>query len=125
MAIFGFSFKKDSGDTPETLVINICQFLRSEGAILHIYDPKVRPKQIKKDPQQSDQIITWLDPYKTYVGCESIILVTAWDFFRTLDYRQLYNVMEHPSYIFDGCHLLNVSVMKEIGFIVYSLGCQF
>ena len=41
IAILGFAFKKDTGDTRETSAISICTTLLEEGAKLHIYDPKV------------------------------------------------------------------------------------
>jgi UDPglucose 6-dehydrogenase len=42
IAIFGFSFKKNTGDTRESPAIYVCKYLLEEGAHLHIYDPKVR-----------------------------------------------------------------------------------
>ena len=41
IAILGFAFKKDTGDTRETCAISICATLIEEGAFVHIYDPKV------------------------------------------------------------------------------------
>ncbi len=44
LAIFGFAFKKNTGDTRESPAIYVCKYLLEEGANLHIYDPKVRIK---------------------------------------------------------------------------------
>lgn len=41
LAIFGFAFKKDTGDTRETPAIDVCDGLIKDGAKLAIYDPKV------------------------------------------------------------------------------------
>ena len=41
LTIFGFSFKKDTGDTRESPAIDVCKRLLDEGARLKIYDPKV------------------------------------------------------------------------------------
>ncbi|KEG11435.1 UDP-glucose/GDP-mannose dehydrogenase family [Trypanosoma grayi] len=41
MAIMGFAFKKDTGDTRESAAIYVCARLLQEGARLRIYDPKV------------------------------------------------------------------------------------
>jgi UDPglucose 6-dehydrogenase len=41
IAMFGFAFKKNTGDTRETPAISVCKTLLDEGAKLHIYDPKV------------------------------------------------------------------------------------
>lgn len=42
LAILGFAFKKDTGDTRESPAIYVAKTLLDEGAKLHIYDPKVR-----------------------------------------------------------------------------------
>jgi hypothetical protein len=41
IAILGFAFKKDTGDTRETPAIDVCKGLLNDGAKLTIYDPKV------------------------------------------------------------------------------------
>ena len=42
IAILGFAFKKDTGDTRESAAIDICKKLLQDGAILSIYDPRSR-----------------------------------------------------------------------------------
>ncbi len=44
IAIFGFAFKKDTGDVRETPAIRVCELLMEDGAICHVYDPKVEIK---------------------------------------------------------------------------------
>ncbi|CAG5115005.1 unnamed protein product, partial [Candidula unifasciata] len=46
VAILGFAFKKDTGDTRESAAIYISKYLMEEGANVRIYDPKVSAKQI-------------------------------------------------------------------------------
>lgn len=44
LAILGFAFKKNTGDTRETPAITVCKTLLDEGAKLNVYDPKVSVK---------------------------------------------------------------------------------
>ncbi|RNC30723.1 UDP-glucose/GDP-mannose dehydrogenase family protein, NAD binding domain, partial [Trypanosoma cruzi] len=46
MAIMGFAFKKDTGDTRESASIYICARLLEEGAMLRIYDPKIKRERV-------------------------------------------------------------------------------
>jgi UDP-glucose 6-dehydrogenase len=46
LAIFGFAFKKDTGDTRETPTIDVCRGLLADGAKCVVYDPKVTPIQV-------------------------------------------------------------------------------
>lgn len=41
IAILGFAFKKDTGDTRETPAIDVCKALIEEKAKIGIFDPKV------------------------------------------------------------------------------------
>ncbi|CEQ42448.1 SPOSA6832_04265 [Sporobolomyces salmonicolor] len=49
LAVLGFAFKKDTGDTRETPSATVCRFFRQESAKVSIYDPKVPEKQIFLD----------------------------------------------------------------------------
>lgn len=48
IAILGFAFKKNTGDTRQSPAIFVCKYLLDEGAQLCIYDPKVPKHQIIK-----------------------------------------------------------------------------
>ena len=46
IALFGFAFKKDTGDTRESPSKYIAKYLIEEGAHLAVYDPKVEKEQM-------------------------------------------------------------------------------
>merc|ERR1719473_1474860 len=41
IAVFGFAFKKDTGDVRETPAVTVCHMLMEDGANVHVYDPQV------------------------------------------------------------------------------------
>ena len=47
IAILGFAFKKDTGDTRETPAIDVCRGLIADGAHCCIFDPKVSEQQVR------------------------------------------------------------------------------
>lgn len=49
IAVLGFAFKKDTGDTRESAAIGMIKYLVEEHANVRIYDPKVSEKQIHMD----------------------------------------------------------------------------
>merc|ERR1711957_161356 len=49
IAILGFAFKKDTGDTRETPAIDVCNKLLEENALLSVFDPKVTREQMYLD----------------------------------------------------------------------------
>lgn len=49
IAVLGFAFKKDTGDTRESAAITLVKHFRQETAKISIYDPKVPEHQIWLD----------------------------------------------------------------------------
>lgn len=49
IAVLGFAFKKNTGDTRESPAITLCRYFRQEKAAVSIYDPKVTSTQIYLD----------------------------------------------------------------------------
>lgn len=46
VALLGFAFKKNTGDTRESPAIHVAKTLLDEGATLNIYHPKVKCKYL-------------------------------------------------------------------------------
>uniref|UniRef100_A0A3Q2P5L0 UDP-glucose 6-dehydrogenase n=1 Tax=Fundulus heteroclitus TaxID=8078 RepID=A0A3Q2P5L0_FUNHE len=93
IALLGFSFKKDTGDTRESSSIYISKYLMDEGAKLFIYDPKVLKEQIIHDlsqpsisednPQRVSELVTVTrDPYEACQSAHALVICTEWDMFR-------------------------------------------
>ena len=41
---------------------------------------------------------------------------------RQLDYRRMFDAMHKPAFVFDGRNVVDVAKLREIGFVVYSIG---
>ncbi|KAH9519864.1 hypothetical protein Btru_071102 [Bulinus truncatus] len=130
IAILGFAFKKDTGDTRESAAIYVSQYLLEEGANIRIYDPKVPEDQIINDltevmdePEKVKELVSICsDPYTAAEGSHALVLCTEWDEFQTLDYQRIYNKMLKPAFIFDGRLILNHQKLMEMGFKVETIG---
>lgn len=132
IAILGFAFKKDTGDTRESPAIYVAKALLDEGAKLNIYDPKVEPKQIYDDlthpiitdfPESVRQRVSlFSDAYSATERTHAIVICTEWDEFITLDFKKIYNGMMKPAYVFDGRMILDDEALTKIGFHVYTIG---
>ncbi|KAL6983377.1 UDP-glucose 6-dehydrogenase 5 [Sarracenia purpurea var. burkii] len=140
IAILGFAFKKDTGDTRETAAIDVCKGLLGDKAELSIYDPQVSEDQIRKDLSMKtfdwdhpshlqpmsyisiDSLTVVLDAYEVVKNAHAICILTEWEEFRSLDYQRIYNGMQKPAFIFDGRNVVDVEKLRSIGFIVYSIG---
>lgn len=136
IAILGFAFKKHTSDTRKTPAIDVCKGLLGDNACLTIYDPCVTEEQIQKDlsmdgvewdqqPMSSTmvkQVSVVGDAYEATKEAHGICILTEWDEFKNIDYQSVYDNMHKPAFVFDGRNILNVDKLREIGFIVYSIG---
>ena len=122
IAILGFAFKANTGDTRESPAIAVCCQLLEEHARLRIHDPKALGNA-RLDLEDAEGDIRYCeDPYDAVKGAHAIALLTEWDSFRKLDYRRIYDLMEKPAFLFDGRNLLDHRKLYEIGFNVYPIG---
>uniref|UniRef100_A0A8C0MFY6 UDP-glucose 6-dehydrogenase n=3 Tax=Caniformia TaxID=379584 RepID=A0A8C0MFY6_CANLF len=133
IAILGFAFKKDTGDTRESSSIYISKYLMDEGAHLHIYDPKVPREQIvvdlshpgvSQDDQVSRLVTISKDPYEACDGAHAVVICTEWDMFKELDYERIHKKMLKPAFIFDGRRVLDGlhNELQTIGFQIETIG---
>lgn len=143
LALLGFAFKKDTGDTVRTLLnrlltqrespaITLCKHLRQEGAHIAIYDPKVKREQIYLDlsePGVTDDTISLEEAITVCptvmdacYEAEAVVIATDWDEFKYIDWSQVYNVMRKPAVVFDGRRVIDPIKLREVGFRVHAVG---
>ncbi len=122
IALFGFAFKADTGDTRESPAIYVTKKLLSEMAKVVISDPqalgnaKIELKECKENVEYCS------DPYEAAKNAHAIAVLTEWECYKTLDYEKIFKSMEKPAFIFDGRNTLPHKDLFEIGFNVIPLG---
>ena len=122
IAVFGFAFKPDTGDTRNAPAIYICKRLLEEKAHLSITDPHALPNA-KKDLDGIDEGVKYIeDPYEAAKGAHALVLLTEWSEYCGLDFQKIYDNMKKPAFIFDGRNHLNHRKLFEIGFNIYPVG---
>lgn len=57
IAVLGFAFKADTGDTRESAAITLIKDFLSERAFVNVYDPKVVHEQIWMDLQEASPLV--------------------------------------------------------------------
>ena len=122
IAIFGFAFKADTGDTRESPAINVCRGLLDERAQLAIHDPKALDGAAKDLEEYAGQFTLESDPYSAASRAHAIVIATDWSQFVSLDYARIFETMEKPAFIFDGRNLLDHRKLYQIGFSVHRIG---
>ena len=131
IAFLGWAFKKDTNDTRESAAIYVADDLLNEQAQIVVYDPKVQEDTIYKDlnylssrtaEQNKAGVSVLKDPYEACKDAHAIAILTEWDEFKTYDWDRIYQNMKKPAFVFDGRNILDNNRLKQIGFIVQSIG---
>jgi UDPglucose 6-dehydrogenase len=122
IAVFGFAFKADTGDTRESPAIRICRFLVDERATVVVTDPKAIGNARKDLADLAGKVTFEPDPYKAAEGAHALAVATDWADYKTLDYKRIYDSMAKPAFIFDGRNCLDHKALFEIGFTVHPIG---
>ncbi len=137
IAIFGFAFKKDTGDTRETASAYVMKDLLDERALLSVYDPKVIREEMFNEfnytlnvnnttlPGLDSMVETAPSAIAAATGAHAIAIMTEWDEFTTLDYSEIFKVMSKPAFIFDGRNIVDHTKLRDIGFEVFAIGKPF
>jgi UDPglucose 6-dehydrogenase len=122
IAIFGFAFKADTGDTRESAAISVTRQLLAERACVVVTDPKALDNA-RQDMAGCDGDLAFEDdPYRAAEGAHAIAVMTEWKLYRTLDYGRILGTMERPAFVFDGRNLLDHQRLFELGFNVFAIG---
>ncbi len=122
IALFGFAFKANTGDTRESPAIYVARGLLEERARIVISDPKaLQNARVDLEDEKGDLTFE-IDPYRAVEGAHAIAVLTEWDIYRELDYKKIFESMVKPAFIFDGRNILDRRRLFEMGFSVFTIG---
>jgi len=128
IAVFGFAFKKDTGDVRETPAVLVTKMLMDDGAIVHVYDPKVKKEDAMSEFRyhnmdvNESRLIFSKTPHEAVDGAHAIVVLTEWDEFKTYPYQDFHASMMKPAFMFDGRGILKHKELEDIGFEVHAIG---
>ena len=121
IALFGFAFKADTGDTRETPAGTVARLLADEHVNLTITDPKALGNA-KNDLRDLKGVVYEIDPYKAAKGADAVVLMTDWALYPTLDWAKIYATMRQPATVFDTRNCLDATNLRKLGFRVLNIG---
>ena len=120
IAMFGFAFKADTGDTRETPAGYVARLLADEHVRLTITDPKALDNA-RNDLEGIDADFT-ADPYEAAREADAVLLLTDWREYPRLDWKRIYDSMRKPALVFDTRNCLDSAALRALGFKVLNIG---
>lgn len=118
LAVWGLSFKARTDDMREAPAIRVIDGLLQAGARVRAFDPEAT-KQARQ--RYGDRIEYGVNNYEVAAGADAVLILTEWNEFRSPDFARLKELLHQPV-VFDGRNLYDPAVMRQHGFIYYSIG---
>ena len=118
LAVWGLSFKARTDDMREAPAIRVIDGLLRAGARVRAFDPEAT-KQARQ--RYGDRIEYGVNNYEVAAGADAVLILTEWNEFRSPDFARLKKLLHQPV-VFDGRNLYDPAVMRQHGFIYYSIG---
>ncbi len=122
IALLGFAFKADTGDTRESPAISVTRGLLEERAQVVIHDPKALDNARAELGPSAAGVEFESDPYRAAQGAHALAVLTEWKEYTTLDYARIFAGMRQPAFIFDGRNILDHQKLFDLGFNVFAIG---
>ncbi len=122
IALLGFAFKANTGDTRESPGIYVAAKLLEERAALVISDPQALDNARRDLAGLAGTVEYEPDPYRAAAGAQGLAVITEWDLYRDLDFKRIFASMGKPAFVFDGRNILDHQKLFELGFNVFPLG---
>ena len=122
IALLGFSFKADTGDTRESPAIRVARMLAEERAHVVVCDPQALGNARQDLADLGCKVSYEPDPYAATRDADAVAVLTDWACFRTLDYARVLAGMRQPAFLFDGRNCLDHAALHKSGFNVYAIG---
>ena len=122
IAVLGFAFKADTGDSRESPALAVCRGLAAERAAVVISDPHALDNARRELADLGAAIAFEADPYAAAAGAHAIAVLTDWKRYRDLDFPRIFAGMEKPAFLFDGRNCLDHAALHALGFNVFAIG---
>lgn len=114
IAVLGLTFKPGTDDVRDSASVRIVDHLVRRGADVRVYDPMAGDVENIRG-----QVVR--DAYEAADQADLLLILTAWNEFKLLDFVELRRKMRVPR-IVDGANALNPSAVRDLGFVYLGVG---
>ena len=114
IVVLGFSYKENVGDPRESPAKTMIKHLKKKGANVIVVDPYIEEINNKFGVLNTDM-------YEALKGADAMVLITAHDDFKSIDFQRIKKLMNSPIVI-DGRRIYDPDELRSIGFTYKGIG---
>lgn len=119
-ALWGLSFKPNTGDMREAPSRTIIDMLLAAGARVRAYDPQANAEAQRLYGNYAE-IEICDDRSATLIAADGLFVLTEWNEFRSPDFKRIRDTMKQ-AVLFDGRNLYDPDYLLALGFCHYAIG---
>tara|TARA_B100000963_G_scaffold361526_1_gene397446 strand:+ start:4499 stop:5875 length:1377 start_codon:yes stop_codon:yes gene_type:complete len=119
ISILGWAFKKDTNDSRESASIDIVKDLLKNKISVNVFDPMVSRQTILNDLKDLPESV--LNSLKIFdsindslVGSYGICILTEWDQFKDINFKEASNLLVEPILFIDGRNIININLVDGL-----------
>jgi UDPglucose 6-dehydrogenase len=117
IGVLGIAFKPNTDDIRLAPAVEVIRRLLAEGAVVRATDPEAMTRARLALPS----VHYSADPYEIARGADALLLLTEWEQYRRLDWKQV-RVEMARALVIDARNMLRPAEMKALGFEYISFG---
>jgi UDPglucose 6-dehydrogenase len=116
-AVLGLTYKPDTSTLRRSASLEIIADMADQGMIVAAHDPKADRDEVaaRRDFRFAE------DPYAAAEGADTLVLITPWPEYKSLDFARVRRLMSRPMVI-DTANLLDARAMEGLGFTYLDIG---
>lgn len=120
LAVLGVTFKPNTDDMRESVSLDVIPALQKSGATIRAYDPAGMREAAPLLPK-----VVWCEgAYETMDKADGVIILTEWNEFRALDFKQMRQCLRQPVLV-DLRNIYRPEDLRAAGFTYSSIGRSF
>lgn len=117
IGVLGVAFKPNTDDIRHSPALDVTRRLLQEGATVKAYDPAA----LRNFSREIPEVATCADPYALAQDADALVVLTAWDEFRSLDLARIKRLLRRPVVI-DGRNIYEPAQLQAMGFVYRGIG---
>lgn len=118
IALWGLAFKANTDDMREASSLVLIDLLVEAGVEVVVYDPVAMDECRRRI---GDKVTYAVGQYEALDNADALVVITEWNDFRVPKFTFVEKRLKNKI-IFDGRNLYDPIIMKEFGYIYYSIG---
>jgi UDPglucose 6-dehydrogenase len=118
IAFWGLAFKARTDDIRESPALDAIEKLLADGAVIQAHDPQALQRSQERF---GDRIRHFTKKYDAVRGADALVIMTEWDAYKSPDYYELAELLEHHV-VFDCRNILDPVQARQAGLVYVGLG---